>query len=182
MKRLLRFLRLYSANQALADEMREHVREKAEDLVDSGMERAEAEAAARRDFGNMTLLAERSRDEWGFGFVQRLAQDLRYALRSLRKEPLFAALVIVPLALGIGSNTAIFTAVHAALIRPLPYHQPDQLFQLREANPKFFSSQSRHTRIFRTGVSEPNLRSFAASGRWRFVKRKAATNWCRRPG
>lgn len=63
MKRLLRFLRRDSGRE-LADEMREHVREKIEDLADSGMERADAEAEARRRFGNQTSLEERSRDEW----------------------------------------------------------------------------------------------------------------------
>jgi predicted permease len=136
MRRLRRFLRLESAGRELADEMREHLREKIEDLVDSGMARADAEAEARRRFGNMPSLGERSRDEWGFAFAERLAQDMRYALRSVRMNPLFAAVVVLPLALGIGANTVIFTVVHAALIRPLPYYQPDRLVHLWEANPK----------------------------------------------
>ena len=136
MRRLRRFLRLESAGRELADEMREHLRENIEDLVDSGMARADAEAEARRRFGNVPSLGERSRDEWGFAFAERLAQDMRYALRSVRKNPLFAAVVVLPLALGIGANTAIFTVVHAALIRPLPFYQPDRLVHLWEANPK----------------------------------------------
>ena len=136
MRRLRRFLRLKSAGRELADEMREHLREKIEDLVDSGMARADAEAEARHRFGNMPSLGERSRAEWGFVFAERLAHDMRYALRSVRKNPLFAAVVVLPLALGIGANTVIFTVVHAALIRPLPYYQPDRLVHLWEANPK----------------------------------------------
>ncbi len=136
MRRLRRFLRLESAGRELAEEMREHLRENIEDLVDSGMARADAEAEARRRFGNVPSLGERSRDEWGFAFAERLAQDMRYALRSVRKNPLFAAVVVLPLALGIGANTAIFTVVHAALIRPLPFYQPDRLVHLWEANPK----------------------------------------------
>src|SRR5262245_4252976 len=139
MRRLRRFLRLESAGRELADEMREHLREKIEDLADSGLARADAEAEARRRFGNMAAVGERSRDEWGFVFAERLVQDLRYALRSLLKEPLFATMAIVPLALGIGANTAIFTAVHAALIRALPYDQPDRLVDLSEVNPKLSS-------------------------------------------
>ena len=136
MRSLLRFLRRDSADQQLADEMREHMREKVEDLMDSGMSRADAEAEARRRFGNIAALGERSRDEWGFAFAERLVQDLRYAFRSLRQKPLFAAVVILPLALGIGANTAIFTVVDAALIRPLPYYQPNRLVQIWESKPK----------------------------------------------
>jgi predicted permease len=135
MRALFRFFRHDSAAAELAEEMREHLDEKVDQLIAAGMSRADAEREARRRFGNLPLLGERSRDVWGFAFAENLVQDLRYAVRSLRKTPLFAAAVILPLALGIGANTAIYTVVHAALIRALPYKQPDRLVHLWETNP-----------------------------------------------
>lgn len=158
MRRLRRLLRSESAARELADEMREHLRERIEDLVDSGMPRAEAEAQARRRFGNIANLGERSRDEWGFAFAERLSQDIRYGLRSARKNPLFAAVIVLPLAFGIGANTTIFTVVHAALIRPLPYYQPDRLVHLWETNPKQEPEPY--------GASYPDLRDWRGASRY----------------
>ncbi len=134
MRRLRRFLRREREDGILAEEMREHRREMADALVASGMSRPDAEAEARRRFGNTASLGEHSRDEWGWHFAANLAQDARYAIRSLLQRPLFAAVVILPLALGIGANTAIFSAVHAALLRTLPYRDPDRLVHLNETN------------------------------------------------
>jgi putative ABC transport system permease protein len=135
MRRLLRFLRRESADTALAAEMREHMAEKIDDLVDVGMSRGDAEREVRRRFGNIAAFGERSRDEWGYGLASSVAQDLRHTIRTLKRNPFFAAVVVLPLALGIGANTAIFTVVHAALIRPLPYRDAGNLVHLWEVNP-----------------------------------------------
>ena len=136
MNRFLRLFRRSAADRALADEMRAHFDEKVDELMEEGMPRDAALAEARRRFGNVTSATERSRDIWSYPFAENLLHDFRYTLRSLAKNPLFAAVVVLPLALGIGANTAIFTIVDAALIRSLPYRQPDRLvhlFEVKEA-------------------------------------------------
>jgi putative ABC transport system permease protein len=135
MKRLLRFLRRDREDTIITAEMREHRDELIHDLIARGLSPADAEREASRRFGNLASLGERSRDEWGWSFATHLAQDARYSLRTLARRPLFAAVVILPLALGIGANTAIFTVVHAALIRALPYRDPGRLVTLNEINP-----------------------------------------------
>src|SRR5258708_5250660 len=116
--------RLYSD---LADEMREHLEEKADELEASGMSRDEALATARREFGNVTLLEERGREIWQWAFMEGILRDLRLAARQLRRNPGFTLTVVVTLALAIGANTAVFSIVNALLIRPLPFPQPERL-------------------------------------------------------
>ncbi len=114
----------------LAEEMRAHLEMQAEENEASGMDPDEARYAARRQFGNATLLRETSRDAWGWASLERLSQDLRYALRTLRRRPGFTATAILSLALGIGANTAIFSFIHAILLRPVPVPEPERLVSI----------------------------------------------------
>jgi predicted permease len=111
----------------LSDEIREHLDEKVEELVAAGMLRRDAEAAARRAFGNVTLKEEDSRAVWRWALIEDSWLDVRYGLRAARKAPGFALAVILMLALGIGANTAIFSVINAVLLRPLPFPNADRL-------------------------------------------------------
>ena len=108
--------------------IREHIEERTEELMEDGVPREEAARKARREFGNVTVVAERSREVWQWQTVESIQADVKFALRQLRKSWGFAVSAMLILTLGIGINTAVFSVVHHVLLEPLPFPEPHQLF------------------------------------------------------
>lgn len=111
----------------LSEEMRQHLDEKVDALVETGMPREQALATARREFGNATSLEERAREPWQWPTLESFALDIRYALRELRRQPLFTCVAVLILAIGIGANTAVFSVVNTLLFQPLVFRDAERL-------------------------------------------------------
>ena len=119
------------AEEDLAREIEANVGERADDLIDQGLSAADAQAQARREFGNRTLSIERSREVWIAPWLSSIWQDLRYAARSIARQPGFAMSVIGILALGIGPIAALFMMFNGRLLRPWPVRDPSSITIVR---------------------------------------------------
>ncbi|MEO8368481.1 MAG: ABC transporter permease [Candidatus Solibacter sp.] len=130
-RRRIRFLLSHSERQRLLwEEIEFHIESLAQDFVGRGMPEAEARAAARRKFGNMTQQSEDSRGVWLTRWWSDLAQDLRYAFRGMRRDAGFTAFVILIAGLGIGASSTVFSVVNALLVRPLPVRDAGRLVSI----------------------------------------------------
>ena len=130
--RLLNLLRSDRVTSEIEREMQFHLAERIDELIAGGMSPEAARREAHRRFGNETRMVERTRAIDLVGWLETLLSDARYALRGQRAQPGFALVVLFTLALGIGANSAIFSVVDAALLRPLPFASPDQLVHVWE--------------------------------------------------
>jgi putative ABC transport system permease protein len=120
------------SEEELDEEVRSHLRMAAQERMEQGETAEQARASALREFGNVGLVEEVTRDMWGWNSWETFAQDVRYSLRQLKRNRGFTAVAIITLSLGIGATTAIFTVVNAVLLRPLPYPHPQQLVYIKE--------------------------------------------------
>ena len=130
---MMRLSDLFSRKRRYDDisvSVQEHIDERVDELMEGGMARKEAEQAAGREFGNVTLLKERSREVWQWQRLESLLADLKHVFRRLGRSPGFAITVVLTLAIGIGANTAVFSVLNSVLLRPLPYPEPEQLVSL----------------------------------------------------
>jgi predicted permease len=129
----------------LDEEFATHLKMAAQDRVERGEAAGDAERAARREFGNVQLVKEVTRDVWGWRWLSDLVNDARYGLRTLSKNPGFTSVAVLTLALGIGANTAIFSLIDAALLRSLPVRDSGQLVLMEwhaKRDPRRWSSSS----------------------------------------
>jgi predicted permease len=114
----------------LDEELRSHLEMAARERAEQGEDLKDAERAARREFGNVGLVKEVTRDVWGWIWLRDIADDARYGMRMLLKNPGFAIVAILSLALGIGATTAVFSVVYGVLVNPYPYANSDRMVHL----------------------------------------------------
>jgi len=143
------------AEKQLAKELDFHVEQRIAGHVAAGMRPEEARRQARIEFGGMEAVKEDCREARRVHIIETLIQDVRYALRLLRKNPGFTAAVVLTLALGIGANTVMFSVVEGVVLAPLRYFQPDRLVMVWESNPRFP----------RVWVSYPNFQDWQRTAR-----------------
>ena len=118
----------------LDQDIRDHIERETQDNMERGMSPEEARYAAVRKFGNVTRVKEDTRAVWTFVWLELLLQDLRLALRQMRRSPGFAITTVLILALGITANVIVFGVLQATILRPLDVSHPDQLMQLQRTS------------------------------------------------
>ena len=152
-----RFLRRSETERDLEEELRSHIQLRADELEGSGLSRASAMRRAQIEFGSAEKFREECREAIGGSFLDSLVQDLRFSLRTLAKQPLFAVVTVVTLAIGIGMSTLMLSIVHDVLIRPLPYPNAERVYAI--------SASSDSTGQARIAASGPDLIDYLEQNR-----------------
>ncbi len=175
----MRWWQIRKRHEDLERELRSDLELEEEEQRENGLSLEAARSAARRAFGNPTLIREQTHEAWGWAAVERLWQDIRYALRQLWRSPGFSIVALMTLAIGIGATTAMFTLVYDVMLRPLPFAQPDRLVTLEEkaaewsniyptvpVSANHFTFWQRHNRSFEsTAIMEQGTVPLGGSGR-----------------
>jgi putative ABC transport system permease protein len=136
-RRLRALLMPRTVERELDEELGFHLAMEIEHNVRQGLSPAEARATALREFGGIDHVKQQAMRSHGIGPLESVAGDVRFALRSLRRSPVFSAVAVLTLALGIGVTTAVYSVVDGVLLRPLPYPEPDRLVRLHERSPSY---------------------------------------------
>ncbi len=132
LRRISFLLRPARLRQQIAEELQFHIEQRTRENIESGLSPEKARRQAQLHFGGVTQIEEQGYEAQGGGRLEAFFHDLRYGVRILRRSPAFAITAILTLALGIGANSALFAILKNVLIRPLPFHQPEQLVMVRE--------------------------------------------------
>ena len=148
-------------DERMKEEIEEHLASQTAENIRSGMSPLEARRQAVLKFGAVEAIKEEFREERRMLFLENLVQDIRYSLGMIRKSPGFTAVVVLTIALGVGATTAIFSVVDAALLRPLPYAQPEQLVSIEDDLPGIGAKD--------VGMSEPEWQDLQHSGIFEYV-------------
>jgi len=156
--RLRALLRASVADRELTEEIRFHIELETEKNIRLGMSQDEARRVAVAHFGGVQSVREEHHDVRRLQWMEDFFGDVRFALRSLRRTPGLAGAAIITLALGIGANVAIFSAVNAVVLQPLPFPGPDRLIAIGEDNPekhwRFETAAPANFLDWRAGVSD----------------------------
>jgi hypothetical protein len=168
-QRLRASLRRGKLEREMDAEMRFHLEMETAENIRRGMGEAEARGAARRSFGGVEQTKEACRDIARFRGLEDLWQDLHYGARILRTQPGFTMIAVLTLALGIGANSAVFSVVNAALLRPLPYRDPDRIVTVGHYRAMFGADVVFGWDFLEWRDQAKVFEQIAASRRWEFT-------------
>ncbi len=153
-------------DEELEEEVQAHLEMAKRDRIERGETDDQAQQSARREFGNVGLVKEVTREMWGWRWLEQLGQDLHYGVRMLMKKPGFTLIAVITLALGIGANTAIFSVANVVLLNPFPYPDHSRIYYVYQRFPKIGEQE-------RYGASGPEFTDLTQS---KIYDRIAAVN------